>query len=405
MKKLLLNVLFFSLLALNVSAQSLRLIPFQGRLTDAQGNSVPDGTKLIQFQIYGDPIGGSALWAGEVHRTTVNGGLVNVLLGSKNPLPNDRSDNSGRSFFDGTLYLQITVDTSGPSGGPDGQITASDPPLLPRQAILPVVFANESANSRNSQKLNGYDWSAILVAGASSNNPVTGRIDGRKLAVGTLPGDRLSNASITANQIAAGTLTSPQIAPGGITASNLAIEITQALCPAGVIVAFGGDANKIPKGWLLCNGEPVSAATYPALLAAIGTGWGDGTLNQDGSTSRYVLGTGFNLPDLGGLFLRGVDSTPDHHRDRDYAGRLPIYPGQNSKDAVGSYQYDALQEHKHNSLSGWGFANGSPGGIAGGGPYIGPPDPTTGGIDTGDGGRASGETRPQNVYVNYIIKY
>src|SRR5439155_2044116 len=129
---------------------------FQGRLTDANGNAVADGAKLIQFQIYDQPSSGSALWAGEVHRTTVNGGLVNVLLGSKNPFPKGQSASPDKPFFDQVLYLQITVDSDG-----DNQITAADPPLLPRQVILPTLFAKES---QNSAKLAGYDWGAILAA-------------------------------------------------------------------------------------------------------------------------------------------------------------------------------------------------------------------------------------------------
>lgn len=51
-----------------------------------------------------------------------------------------------------------------------------------------------------------------------------------------------------------------------------------------------------PSGWLKANGAAVSRTTYAALFAAIGTTFGTG----DGSTT-------FNLPDLRGEFIRGVD--------------------------------------------------------------------------------------------------
>src|SRR4051812_48161842 len=76
-----------SLLQSIAQAQSPRLLPFQGRLTDSTGAAIPDGPKLIQFQIFGESTGGTPQWAGEVHRATVNAGLVNVILGSKNSLP------------------------------------------------------------------------------------------------------------------------------------------------------------------------------------------------------------------------------------------------------------------------------------------------------------------------------
>lgn len=51
-----------------------------------------------------------------------------------------------------------------------------------------------------------------------------------------------------------------------------------------------------PSGWLKANGAAVSRTTYAALFAAIGTTFGAG----DGRTT-------FNLPDLRGEFLRGLD--------------------------------------------------------------------------------------------------
>lgn len=52
-----------------------------------------------------------------------------------------------------------------------------------------------------------------------------------------------------------------------------------------------------PSGWLACNGDPVSRATYAALFAAIGTTYGAG----DGSTT-------FNVPNLKGAVPVGYDS-------------------------------------------------------------------------------------------------
>lgn len=51
-----------------------------------------------------------------------------------------------------------------------------------------------------------------------------------------------------------------------------------------------------PTGWLKANGAAVSRSTYSALFAAIGTAFGVG----DGTTT-------FNVPDLRGVFIRGLD--------------------------------------------------------------------------------------------------
>lgn len=64
---------------------------------------------------------------------------------------------------------------------------------------------------------------------------------------------------------------------------------------AGAVEYFAGSAA--PAGWLACNGAAVSRTAYAALFLAIGTTYGVG----DGSTT-------FNLPELRGEFLRGLDS-------------------------------------------------------------------------------------------------
>jgi len=64
--------------------------------------------------------------------------------------------------------------------------------------------------------------------------------------------------------------------------------------PAGTVSAFAGATS--PAGYLLCDGGAISRNIYSDLYAAIGTGYGAG----DGSTT-------FNLPDLRGEFIRGLD--------------------------------------------------------------------------------------------------
>ena len=194
------------------SAQPSGLLPFQGRLTDSGGKPLPDGVRVVQFQIYNEPSSGKVLWAGEIHRTTINGGLVNVVLGTKNALPRDRVDQPDKSFFDQPLYLQITVDANN-----DGAITddKSDPPVLPRQSILPVVFAQESGNART---LAGYDWSVLF----GTKNPVDGKLSGSRIASGSVSAEQMALASITGAQLAPNSVSTVQISDGTITASKMA---------------------------------------------------------------------------------------------------------------------------------------------------------------------------------------
>src|SRR5207237_1136565 len=101
-------LLIIVLAAVNLSVRALetpRLLPFQGHLTDQAGIAVSNGLRLVQFKIYDVPTGSSPVWAGEIHWTTINGGLVNVLLGTKTPFTG--------VDFNRQLYLEITVDING----------------------------------------------------------------------------------------------------------------------------------------------------------------------------------------------------------------------------------------------------------------------------------------------------
>jgi microcystin-dependent protein len=364
------------------------VIPFQGRLSDANGNAVPDGAKVIQFKIYDAPVGGRAVWNGEVQKLTVNGGLVSTLLGTKADLSN--------VDFDQDLYLELTIDAND-----DGQINLADPPLLPRQSILPAVFAKESANSR---LLEGYDWSPLF----GTNNPADGTLLDSKIRDGSINASKLLPASIHAGLVASNTFT----------LATLAKEVSDLLCPAGAIMAFGGQPAAIPDGWLLCDGRAVSSTNYPKLFIRIGSAWGNGSDDVNPATD-------FNLPDLRGQFLRGVDGTASVDPDR--ASRTAIKVGGNPGNLVGSVQLDALKSHNHtNNLSGTTSSAGSHShtfpigdGDAGTRDKAADGDQFSRTVSTDSAGlhshtfTVSGntgpfgglETRPRNAYVHYIIKY
>lgn len=108
--------------------------------------------------------------------------------------------------------------------------------------------------------------------------------------------------------------------------------------PAGMIVPFAGDTNKIPQGWILCDGREISRTAYSDLLDAIGIAWGPG----NGVST-------FNVPDLRGAFLRGVDLGAG--RDPDAASRYALHPTGNSGDNVASYQNEATTKPNDLSLS------------------------------------------------------
>lgn len=168
-------------------------------------------------------------------------------------------------------------------------------------------------------------------------------------------------------------------------------DATGYLMPVGSVIAYAGAT--IPEGWLLCDGRYVSRTEYADLYAALGNAWGSGNSP-----------TTFNLPDMRGQFLRGVDDSPTQgtsYSDQDRTIRQPIKSGGNSGNKVGSKQMDEYKSHTHkerpSSGNIWLFAH-STGGTWGNernGNQLGPQTGASGG----------NETRPENVYVYYIIKY
>jgi microcystin-dependent protein len=176
--------------------------------------------------------------------------------------------------------------------------------------------------------------------------------------------------------------------------AQLAAILQAISTPSGAVAPFA--RSTAPSGWLACSGQAVSRATYAALFAAIGTTFGAG----NGTTT-------FNVPDLRGEFIRGLDGG----RGVD-VGRI-----------FGSAQTEGLQRHNHYIPTGTDNTAVDPG------PSI--PDinwvtnktvnvfPTPGtvavtvdanGVQNGPSapgivGAWASETRPRNIALLYCIKF
>lgn len=172
---------------------------------------------------------------------------------------------------------------------------------------------------------------ALGLGGLATLNEVgtaqlgAGAVTAAKLADGAVATAKIVDGAVATAKLADGAVTTAKIADGAVTAAKLAAGVIPAAVPAGTVVAFAGSAA--PSGWLVCNGAAISRTTYAALFAVIGTTWGAG----DGSTT-------FNLPDLRGEFIRGLD-----------LGR-----GVDSGRVLGSAQASQNLSHTHTASTGSG---------------------------------------------------
>ncbi|SDS85752.1 Microcystin-dependent protein [Pseudomonas asplenii] len=180
--------------------------------------------------------------------------------------------------------------------------------------------------------------------------------------------------------------------------------------PVGSVIAYAGPlaatdtapginldqirSNLAKSGWLFCDGSSVPRDAFWQLYGVIGSAFG----SQDDNS--------FNLPDLRGRFVRGVDGNSGN--DLALSERTVSAQNGNSGNQVGSLQLDAFQGHEHNYKDViLGPATAQPGeGV----PVYVPnsaPTPTTDMDEESPDGkpRISKETRPANLYLNYIIRY
>jgi microcystin-dependent protein len=171
---------------------------------------------------------------------------------------------------------------------------------------------------------------------------------------------------------------------GNIEVSGRIQDKTGVVMPVGTVIAFAGTLDKIPEGWLLCDGAILDRndAEYAELFATIGTAWGAPDAGH------------FYVPDMRGMFLRGVAG--DATTDPDKATRTALKGGGNEGNEVGSTQEDEFANHNHSIDT---MVHGSLS------QYHSDIYKLIGDGETVTSSKGGNETRPVNVYVYYIIKY
>jgi microcystin-dependent protein len=283
----------------------------------------------------------------------------------------------GTNGADGATGPQGPIGLTGPAGaqglpgtngvdgatGPQGPIGLTGP--AGAQGIQGIPGTNGTNGVTGQNGLNALIKTTTEAAGANCTN------GGTKIETGL---DANGNGVLDAGEITVGATTFVCNGSSGVGGTGAV--------PSGSIMAFAG--STIPIGWIICDGTEVSRVTYADLFASIATSWGQGN-----GTST------FNLPDLRGRFLRGVDGIAGN--DPDAATRTALNIGGNTGNNVGSYQLDDLKAHNHTFHD-----------IA----YPGNPFGNNPGYTLGSQARQTyntsstggSETRPKNAYVIYIIK-
>ncbi len=452
MKARLTSIVFAALafLAASVSASVPTYMSYQGRVSDAAGTLIGASSpvnRTVTFKFYSASTGGTALYA-EAQTVTISAGEFSVLLGNGTGVSTFKGPSAPAvtpyitlpSIMTGNIYLGVTVD--------DGT-AAADPEITPRQQIVSAAYAFRAqvaetvvdgalgtamiANTAvTTDKLGGGAVTNAKLATDAVNtaNILAGSVNESRLANSAVTNAKIIDNAITSAKITDGTIATADLADSAVTSAKiadnsigsldildssivstdlanaavttakvannaidynqLAAAIQQSLTPVGTIIAYAGDTA--PTGWALCNGQTISRSTYSTLYSVIGNRFGYG----DNSTT-------FHVPDFRGQFLRGRDGGAA--RDPDRASRTAMNTGGATGDAVGSVQADAFASHSHpyNDI----FFSES------GGTITVTSNKGSGDSDSDNKGyeiarttstTGSSETRPDNAYVNFIIK-
>ena len=361
-------------------------IDYQGKALDTTGTPLANTTAAnytMYFRIYDAQEGGNIIWA-ESQIVTVSKGLFSVRLGEGSAIAGEGTvlqTNLSDAFTAASRFLGVTVVIT-------GQTPAE---ILPRLAFLATPFAYSANRSITAERL-VLNPSATAVPSAVNASAVS-------YATQTLTGNAtLDDANHTAAVSAsAGSLTitlpavttrreyfilktdasenvvtvvppsggnlygfSPysinsQFSGGGgsagirlkvrgeaVTVQNVSgndwwvVSDTRDKTPVGTVIAVPGNAyGGWPAGYLYCNGGSYNRADtrYLDLFAVISTNSG-----ASGATT-------FNVPDLRGAFLRGVDGGRGLDPDRN--SRTVGNPNGNTGDGPGTFQAHALGSHNH----------------------------------------------------------
>ena len=135
---------------------------FQGRLSDASGNIMPDGLYNMQFRLFTVSTGGSATWT-ETRETTnrvqVTNGIFSTQLGAVTPIT--------ASLFSGNdVYFEITMPTPGTATCGTASCATWESPMIPRNKMATSAYAFQAENANT---LDGLDSTAFAAATGSAN--------------------------------------------------------------------------------------------------------------------------------------------------------------------------------------------------------------------------------------------
>ncbi len=438
-------------------AETPPIIQYQGRV--AVSGAAHDGTGYFKFALVS---AGDLLWDNENGSASpqlpgntevapveilVGGGQFSVLLGdtalgNMQPVGKDvfLSDATGEVLQDVRLRVWFSQDN------------VSFQELTPSTRLGSVPFALVAAIA-----------STVADRAITTEKIADGAVSGVQIADGAVSGSEIAEGAISSPMLGVSSVNSDAIAAESVGLDELMDSAKQSLAPPGCIMAYGGDVA--PSGWVLCDGQALAReGTYENLFLVLGAKFGAPDLdhfNVPDLRGQFLRGA---IPNLFATFngapaanaielpshpfsrtgmrvrifnpLAGLSDATDYFiiridadhvafasshldatagfelalsgtasgmvvaqaEDPDAVFRLPMADGATAIGAsVGSVQGDEFRSHRHQVFQSGNYGTGTGANAE---------HHLSGTWNERHQAAAGGsETRPKNVFVNYIIKY
>jgi hypothetical protein len=335
------------------------------------------------------------------------------------------------------LYAKPTEVTAAVSSGTSAYAKSADVTNQISTAVSPLALKSDVTALQG--QVSALPTTSVMnsaissaVTSGTANLATSASVTALSNTVAALPTTAQMNSAISAG-VASGTAnlaTSASVSTLGTAVSTNTADIASikstisgsSSAPPGSVMTYAGPT--CPTGYLSADGSSYLISSYQNLANAFLK-----------SGSSYVWGsadaTHFNVPDMRGEFVRGVDAAG--LRDPSVSTRTNT-SGATVGGVVGSYEADQIQGHKHDisdpghkhwsmsnlggDYTGWGYAGNLTGGVSavngaglGNGNNRTSPEVTNVLVQgvTSDGingtPRSGNETRPKNVMMNFCVKY
>ena len=247
-----------------------RQINYQGKLTNSSNIAVADGLYTVEFKLYTQPTGGSAIWTetnSGANRVQVTGGLFSVMMGSTTPFTG--------VDFNQTLYLGVKIE--------------SDSEMTPRKVIgvVPAAFVADTLNGISSNQFLRADIQNSTSSSVAFLNILQNGVG--KIAEFFGPGSNSALAILSGGNIGVGT-TTPTSKLSVVGDTYLSGNVTA----TGTLTVLGTATSTMASTVVPV---PVLILTFPADAAAV--------MSQP-STFTAVLGVAWLLTNTPVILLNPV---------------------------------------------------------------------------------------------------